>query len=127
MDTNKDLSEHYSIHIHYSKKESEYVVRSPEFPSLCAFGVTREEALSTGLLVMNEMIDILEEERHQLPMPQTLEFTDTTSSVELPNHIKRILQLEADASGLSIDAIALQYISIGIIHSRTDNNKDDHT
>lgn len=119
--TDAPTSLEYSIHIHYSSEEKEYIVRSPEFPGLSVFGDTREQALAESVSIMDEMISICKEKHEQLPIPHTLESTDTTT-IEVPRYVGNILALEAEATGLDINTIAMQYITIGIAHSRAVNS-----
>jgi antitoxin HicB len=64
----------YSMEIRWSDKDEAYLVYLPEFAEHlmqpCTHGETYQEAAEHGLEVMQEIIEILHDEKKSLPVPK---------------------------------------------------------
>ena len=61
---------HYQINIYWSQEDEAYLAEVPELPGCMADGETYQEAAEHGLEVMQEIIEILHNEKKPLPVPK---------------------------------------------------------
>lgn len=67
-------SEKYSVNIHWSNEDESFIARSPEWPSLSAFGDTREEAAREMTMVLGLCCELQDEAGEPKPTPRTLKY-----------------------------------------------------
>lgn len=61
----------YSMTVTWSDEDCEFVVRSPEWPGLSAFGITRAAAMYEAEIALAAMIETAREHRMEMPLPIT--------------------------------------------------------
>jgi len=67
-----EMNNKYTIQIFWSGEDESFIAVCQEFPSLSAFGETREEALKEAQIALDLMIETYRKKGFGLPEPQNI-------------------------------------------------------
>lgn len=104
----------YSFQVSWSDEDEGYIALCPEFPTLSAFGESAEEAVVELQEAIAGAIEILEEEGQSIPSPRSIPVYSGQFRLRLPKSLHGQLAQHADAEGVSLNTLALTYISHGL-------------
>lgn len=112
-----DLSMRYGVHVHRDENDEGFVAVCPAFPSLSAYGETREEAVHELQVVLEGAVATYQEEGWPLPDPDEPRERSLPSGefrVRLPRTLHRRLAQRAEEEGVSQNALVVAYVADGL-------------
>jgi predicted HicB family RNase H-like nuclease len=107
----------YSAVVSWSEHDHEYVAASPEIPGLSGMGFTAAAAIEELSRAVEAAVAAYEEDHEPVPVPQLLPQYSGQFRLRLPKSLHASLAMRASAEGVSINSLALQFISSGVAHA----------
>ena len=101
----KELSEHYTYRVMYSQDDNAFLSTCAEFPSLSAFGKTKEESLKEMTTVVLSTLKWMEEAGESLPTPLSLAQYTGKILLRVSPEKHRELILEAQLNHISMNQL----------------------
>jgi predicted HicB family RNase H-like nuclease len=116
MTKGPDVS-HYSVVVAWSDEDDEYVASSPEWPGLSWLAGDERAAIAGLRKVMQEALAALEEDGEPPPTPRDpsprFEYSGNIR-LRMPKSLHEAMATRADQEGVSLNTLALTYISRGV-------------
>lgn len=106
MDVNK-----YTYKVFWSEEDQEYVATVAEFPSLSWLAPDRQEAEFGLLDLVSEVIEDMEQNGEKVPVPLGGRSYSGTFNVRTSTSLHRRLVMEAQAEGVSLNALINQKLA----------------
>jgi predicted HicB family RNase H-like nuclease len=100
-------ADHYTYSISFDERDSVFVGRATEFPSLAAHGDTVEEALQEIRFIVEEVIRDLEEAGEPVPPPRADKSYSGKFVVRMPKSLHRALVEQAQSEGVSLNQLVV--------------------
>ena len=104
----------YSVVVAWSEDDGEYVATSPEWPELSWLASSEPEAIRGLRAVIREAIEILAEQGTPIPSPRAQPAYSGQIRLRMPKSLHQAMAARADQEGVSLNTLALSYISRGI-------------
>ena len=104
----------YSVVVAWSDEDAEYVATSPEWPDLSWLASSEAEAIRGLRGVMRDAIDVLEEQGAHLPSPRPQPAYSGQLRLRMPKSLHQAMAARADQEGVSLNTLALTYLSRGV-------------
>ncbi|GAB5518807.1 MAG: type II toxin-antitoxin system HicB family antitoxin [Rhodothermales bacterium] len=106
------LASRYRLIITGPDEDGEYLVTSPLFPGLSAFGETPTEALDEARVALSGIIKVMNEDGQRLPEPdaEPKSFSGQLR-VRLPRSLHAALSYQAEREGVSLNTLILSYLA----------------
>lgn len=101
----------YSINVQWSEEDECFVALVPEFPTLSAFGETREEALAEAKVALQGFIDIYQADGLPLPEPKCVPSHSGQLRIRIPKTLHGELAKEAERQGVSLNSHIIYLLS----------------
>ena len=99
----KDIIEKYEYHIFFSDEDDTYIATVAEFPYLSSFDDTPEGAYKNIKDVVKEAVEVLQEERKELPIPLIDREFKGNISLRLSPETHRMAAQRAREEGCSLN------------------------
>ena len=99
----KDIIEKYEYHIFFSDEDDTYIATVAEFPYLSSFDDTPEGAYKNIKDVVKEAVEVLQEERKELPIPLVDREFKGNISLRLSPETHRMAAQRAREEGCSLN------------------------
>jgi predicted HicB family RNase H-like nuclease len=106
-------SDQYEYRVAWSPEDDEFVARVTEFPSMSAFGGTREEALREIRIVVDAVLHDMAADRESPPEPLSLRHYSGKFALRMPPSLHKQLAAEAGRMGKSINALIVDLLQDG--------------
>lgn len=111
----KDLDvSRYSVVVSWSEEDEEYVATSPEWPELSWLAPSEPEAIEGLRAVIGEAVQVLRNQRSPIPSPRPQPAYSGQIRLRMPKSLHRAMAARADQEGVSLNTLALTYISRGV-------------
>lgn len=107
----------YSFYVAWSDGDNGYIATCPEFPGLSAFGETADEALSEAKIALEMFVEVYKEEGQPLPKPIARQKYSGQFRLRLPKSLHARLSHQAEIEEVSLNTLAVSYLSEGIARS----------
>lgn len=104
----------YSVMVSWSDEDGEYVATSPEWPELSWLAASEPDAIRGLRVVIDEAIKVLRAQRSPVPLPRPLPAYSGQIRLRMPKSLHRAMAARADQEGVSLNTLALTYISRGV-------------
>lgn len=104
----------YSVVVAWSDEDGEYVATSPEWPELSWLAASEPEAISGLRTVIGEAIQVLKDQRSPIPSPRPQPAYSGQIRLRMPKSLHQAMAARADQEGVSLNTLALTYISRGV-------------
>jgi predicted HicB family RNase H-like nuclease len=105
---------HYSAVVAWSSEDDEYVATSPEWPDLSWLASSEPEAIRGLRRVIRESITALEREGSRIPAPHLQPVYSGQLRLRMPRSLHQAMAAPADQEGVSLNTLALTYLSRGV-------------
>ena len=105
---------HYSVVVAWSTEDDEYVATSPEWPELSWLASSEPGAIRGLRRVIRESIAALEREGSRIPAPHLQPMYSGQLRLRMPRSLHQAMAARADQEGVSLNTLALTYISRGV-------------
>ena len=102
---------HYSVLIQWSEEDNASIATVPKLPGLSAFGSTPEEAAKELAIAQEAYIEVLQEDREEIPEPDVLKPFSGQTRLRLPKSLHALLSYEAQREGVSLNTYIVQLLS----------------
>ena len=104
----------YSTIVQWSEEANAFVATVPEFPCLSSFGDTPQEAVEELQGVVDDVLDILEQEGKEPPVPQELRTASGQFRVRMPRSLHRRLVERARIEEVSLNQLVVSILAEGL-------------
>jgi predicted RNase H-like HicB family nuclease len=104
----------YSVVVSWSEEDGEYVATSPEWPELSWLAASEPEAIGGLRTVIGEAIQVLEDQGSPIPSPRAQPAYSGQIRLRMPKSLHQAMAARADQEGVSLNTLALTYISRGV-------------
>jgi predicted HicB family RNase H-like nuclease len=104
----------YSVVVAWSNEDREYVATSPEWPELSWLASSEEEAIRGLRRVIRESIETLERDGSRIPAPHLQPMYSGQLRLRMPRSLHQAMAARADQEGVSLNTLALTYLSRGV-------------
>ncbi len=104
----------YSVVVAWSEEDGEYVATSPEWPELSWLATSEPEAIGGLRTVIAEAIQVLKDQRSPIPSPRPQPAYSGQVRLRMPKSLHQAMAARADQEGVSLNTLALMYISRGV-------------
>ncbi|MBU1041954.1 MAG: toxin-antitoxin system HicB family antitoxin [Proteobacteria bacterium] len=101
----------YSTIVEWSEGDECFIARVPEFPTLSAFGDTREEAISEAAAALQLFLETYAADRIELPEPRTVSEHSGKLQLRLPKSLHRQLSEGAEVDRVSLNTYIVKMLS----------------
>jgi predicted HicB family RNase H-like nuclease len=105
---------HYSVVVAWSNEDGEYVATSPEWPDLSWLASSEPDAIRGLRRVIRESIAALEREGSRIPAPHLQPVYSGQLRLRMPRSLHQAMAARADQEGVSLNTLALTYLSRGV-------------
>jgi len=102
-----NIDNHYTYRTEWSTEDNCFISRVLEFPSLSAFGETREESLRELDIAINITLEWMQEEGEKIPLPVTEKDYKGNIALRIPPETHRNVSIMSMNEGISVN----QYIT----------------
>lgn len=104
----------YGVAVTWSEEDGEYVATSPEWPELSWLAASELEAISGLRTVIGEAIQVLTDQGSPIPLPRAQPAYSGQIRLRMPKSLHQAMAVRADEEGVSLNTLALTYISRGV-------------
>lgn len=111
-ETRVDVS-HYTYRVAWSAEDGEFVAACLEFPSLSWLAATQLDALQGLQAVVRDVVDDLEAEGDQVPVPLSERQFSGKFNVRVGERLHRDLAVHAAEDGMSLNQYVVKRLAAG--------------
>lgn len=111
-ETRVDVS-HYTYRVAWSAEDGEFVATCLEFPSLSWLAATQLDALQGLEAVVRDVVDDLEAEGEQVPVPLSDRQFSGKFNVRVGERLHRDLAVHAAEDGMSLNQYVVKKLAAG--------------
>ena len=104
----------YSVVVAWSDEDAEYVATSPEWPGLSWLASSESDAIRGLRGVIRDAIAVLTEEGSPVPSPRPQPAYSGQLRLRMPKSLHQAMAARADQEGVSLNTLALTYLSSGV-------------
>jgi predicted HicB family RNase H-like nuclease len=104
----------YSVVVVWSDEDGEYIATSPEWPDLSWLASSEPEAIGGLRAVIRDAIGVLKEEGAPIPPPRPQPTYSGQVRLRMPKSLHQAMAARADQEGVSLNTLALTYLSRGV-------------
>ena len=101
----------YSMNIIWSDNDNGFIVTVPEFSNLSAFGETYEEAIKSAKEAVEGYVEVLNQEREEVPAPSDLCEYSGQFRLRLTKTQHKELAFQARKEGVSLNSLILSLLA----------------
>ena len=109
----RDISR-YSVVVVWSDDDAEYVATSPEWPELSWLAPSESAAILGLRGVIREAVALLTKDGTPIPSPRPHAAYSGQLRLRMPKSLHRAMATRADQEGVSLNTLALTYLSRGV-------------
>src|SRR5438552_17341139 len=104
----------YSVVVSWSEEDGEYMATSPEWPELSWLAPSEPDAISGLRRVIRDAIEVLTDDGSPIPAPRPQPAYSGQLRLRMPKSLHQAMAARADQEGVSLNTLALTYISRGV-------------
>jgi predicted HicB family RNase H-like nuclease len=104
----------YSVVVAWSEEDGEYVATSPEWPELSWLAPSEPAAISGLRSVIGDAMQVLTDDGSRIPAPRPQPSYSGQLRLRMPKSLHQAMAARADQEGVSLNTLALTYISRGV-------------
>ena len=104
----------YEYRIFYSDEDKGYIATVAEIPGCSAFGETMEEAIKEAKIAAEAVLEYMQEERLQIPVPMCLKKYSGDFHVRMSPELHKKLVQESTIQNISLNSMVNNLISASL-------------